>query len=64
MAKFGVFNQPSGPMKKPLKSPVTNAPAGDYYGTGIKAKMGRVRDGTGQVEVSPALMKKPPRSLA
>ena len=65
MAKVGIFNQPSGPNRKPLKPPVTNSPAGDYYGTGFKAKIGRMRGGsTGQVEVSPALMKKPPRSLA
>lgn len=37
---------------------------GDYYGTGIPAKIGRVVEGEGMVEVTPKRLKKPPKSLA
>lgn len=43
------------------KSPIG---MGDFYGTGIKQKMGRNRDVTGLNEVSPKKMKVPPKSLA
>lgn len=38
---------------------------GDYYGTGIVQKLGRMRDDSvGMVTLSKKQMKKPPRSLA
>lgn len=38
---------------------------GDNYGSGIKAKLGRVREDTmGMVKMGPKKLKKPPRSLA
>jgi hypothetical protein len=38
---------------------------GDFYGTGVKQKVGRLRgDTVGFREVEPSKMKKPPRSLA
>jgi hypothetical protein len=37
---------------------------GDYYGTGITAKIGRMRDGMGFQEISPKKLKTPPKSLA
>lgn len=38
---------------------------GDYYGTGIKAKVGTVRsDSMNMSQVTPAKLKKPPKSLA
>lgn len=37
---------------------------GDYYGTGVKAKIGRVRESFILNPVSKSKMKKPPRSLA
>lgn len=37
---------------------------GDFYGTGIRQKIGRMRDGLGFEAVSPTKLKKPPRSLA
>ena len=37
---------------------------GDNYGTAIKAKIGTMRSGTGQVAVPTAKIKKPPKSLA
>ena len=37
---------------------------GDNYGTGIRAKLGKVRDGTmGMVTIGQKKMKKPPKSL-
>lgn len=37
---------------------------GDYYGTGIKAKLGRVRGDTmGMVAMTPKKLKTPPKSL-
>ena len=38
---------------------------GDYYGTGIVAKLGRMRDDSmGMQALTPKEMKKPPRSVA
>jgi hypothetical protein len=38
---------------------------GDYYGTGIKQKQGRIRDDyMGTISMTPKALKKPPRSLA
>ena len=37
---------------------------GDNYGTAIKAKIGKMRSGAGQVVIGKAKMKKPPKSLA
>lgn len=37
---------------------------GDNYGTGIKAKVGRIIQGTGVNPASPKKIKTPPRSLA
>lgn len=38
---------------------------GDYYGTGVRAKLGRVRDDTmGMHQLTPESLKKSPKSLA
>ncbi len=37
---------------------------GDYYGSGIRAKLGRVREGMGMQSLSPKKIKTPPKSLA
>lgn len=38
---------------------------GDYYGTGIRAKIGKMReDSMGMHQITPAKLKKPPKSLA
>jgi hypothetical protein len=43
----------------------TSMGMGDYYGTGIKAKLGRVRDDSmGMMAVIPKKLKTPPRSVA
>lgn len=40
-------------------------PAGDYYGTGFKAKLGKVRDSsTGKSNIPEKSMRKAPESLA
>ena len=48
-----------------VHTPRSQKGLGDYYGTGIVQKMGRMRgDSTGMVTLSKKQMKKPPRSLA
>ncbi len=42
----------------------TSMGMGDYYGQGIRNAVGRIRSGSGQVEVTPERLKIPPRSLA
>ena len=37
---------------------------GDYYGTGVKAKLGKMIDGTGMATLSKGQLGKPPKSLA
>lgn len=36
---------------------------GDFYGSGVKNKMGRLLEGTGVNPLSKSKLKKPPRSL-
>lgn len=54
--------------RKALKNahtPNTKNGMGDYYGTGIKAKLGRVREDTmGMIAMTPDNLKTPPKSLA
>jgi hypothetical protein len=49
---------------KPAHTANTKFGHGDYYGTGITAKIGKMRSGLGMQEVTPSKMKKPPKSLA
>ena len=42
----------------------TSMGMGDYYGTGIRAKIGKMREGMGMQEITPKKMKTPPKSLA
>ena len=37
---------------------------GDYYGTGVRAKIGKIIDGVGFKEVSQKNLKTPPKSTA
>lgn len=37
---------------------------GDYYGSGIRQPIGKMRDGAGLYPISKKGMKKPPKSLA
>lgn len=36
---------------------------GDYYGTGIRAKLGKMRSGMGFEEIPPNKLKTPPKSV-
>ena len=53
---------------KPLKNAhtaTTKYGMGDNYGTGIKQKLGRMReDSMGMISLTPKKLKKPPKSLA
>lgn len=53
--------------KSPRFSHTANSPKGmgDYYGTGIRAPLGKMRDDSmGMIQVTPKKLKKPPKSLA
>lgn len=52
--------------KAPKKAHTSNSKTGmgDYYGTGIRNPLGKMRDGMGMYEVTPVKLKKPPKSLA
>lgn len=41
----------------------TSMGMGDYYGTGIRAKIGKMRDGMGMETVTPKQLKTPPKSV-
>jgi hypothetical protein len=52
---------------KPLKNAhASNSKIGmgDYYGTGVRNKVGRMIDGAGMNPVKSSKLKKPPKSLA
>jgi len=76
MAKHGIFNQPIAPKQRttskgfvaPTKEQATTGrymTAGDYYGTGFKAPIGKMRgDSTGMNPVPQKKLKVDPNSLA
>ena len=46
-------------------TPSSKKGLGDYYGTGIVAKIGKMRDDSmGMHQITPSKMKTPPKSLA
>jgi hypothetical protein len=52
-------------VKKEWHAPTTKYGMGDYYGQGIKAKVGRIRDDSmGMVDMPSKKLKVPPKSLA
>lgn len=57
-------------MKNAKKPKISHTPRsskgmGDYYGTGIRAKIGKMRsDSMGMVTLTSKELKKPPKSLA
>ena len=68
MTDYPIGVQPNKASKKPYKGAVHTAKSqkglGDYYGTGIPAKLGIMRDGSmGMQALTPQEMKKPPRSV-
>jgi len=54
--------------KKPYKGQAHTSGSskglGDYYGSGIVAKIGKMRSGMGYNQLSPTKLKTPPRSVA
>lgn len=66
MGKYGIFNQPAVKDGK-VKNQAFSAPkmgCGDYYGTGVKNPMGRMRDSSiGYRPVSRKQMGTPPKSV-
>jgi hypothetical protein len=55
----------SKPKNVPAHTAHTKFGMGDNYGTGIKAKLGRVREDTmGMIHVTPKKLKTPPTSVA
>lgn len=55
---------PKAPKSKGWHTPKSPKGSGDYYGTGVKQKVGKVIDGLGQKPLDQKKIKKPPRSLA
>lgn len=49
---------------KPAHTPRTKKGSGDFYGTGIKNKVGRIIDVTGYNDIPKSKLRKPPKSLA
>lgn len=59
------MKQAKSPKRKEWHSANAKYGMGDYYGTGIKAKVGRVRDDSmGMNAVIPSKLKNAPKSLA
>lgn len=52
-----------GPNKQ-VHTPNTKYGMGDYYGSGVKAKIGKMIEGTGMQNMSPRKIRTPPKSLA
>jgi hypothetical protein len=70
MAQAQQAGEPSRRQPKPYKKnrfahvQNTKYGMGDNYGTGIKQKLGRMREGVGMIQLTPKKLKKPPKSLA
>lgn len=68
MTNYPIGVKPSQASKKPYNgqahTPKSQKGLGDYYGTGIPAKIGKMRDNSmGMQALTPHEMKKPPKSL-
>lgn len=57
---------PKDKLPKQAHTPMTQRGVGDYYGTGIKQKVGKMRDSymVDSMPMSPKKMKTSPKSLA
>lgn len=60
----GYRNKQKKPYKGAVKTPASSQGIGDYYGTGIVAKLGTVRENFVNREQYAKDLKTPPRSLA
>lgn len=67
MTDYPTGVKPSAASKKPYNgaahTPKSSKGLGDYYGTGIVAKLGRVRSGMGQEILSTKKLAKSPKSV-
>jgi hypothetical protein len=63
--RTGYRNKQKRPYKgAPFHTPKSSQGIGDYYGTGVVAKLGRIRENFVVHEQYARDLKKPPRSLA
>lgn len=60
------FNRDPQKPKKPRFAHTANTKygMGDNYGTGVRAKLGKMRDGVGMIDMSPKKLGTPPKNLA
>jgi hypothetical protein len=67
VTEYPIGIKPSKASKKPYKgqahTPASPKGVGDYYGTGVRAKLAKIRSGLGQEILSERRLSKPPRSL-
>lgn len=64
--RYGIFNQPAIQSNGSIKNEArrVNVTAGDYYGTGVKNPMGKMRDSSvGFRPVSKKQLETPPKSV-
>lgn len=54
---------PKKPYKGQSHTPASSKGLGDYYGTGVRQKMGRMRSGMGMDTLSSKKLKTPPREI-
>jgi hypothetical protein len=50
--------------RKTAHTPRSPKGLGDFYGSGVRQKLGKMRSGLGMIELSPKKLKKPPKNLA
>jgi hypothetical protein len=71
--KHGIFNQPIAPKERKASSTFAAPsyegqkqmyPSGDYYGTGFKPKVGKLRASASSSPIPKKAMRLPPKSLA
>lgn len=58
------YRRSKKPYNGPVHTPRSSKGLGDYYGSGITAKLAKVREGLGMEVLSENRLKKPPKSLA
>lgn len=58
------YRRSKKPYNGPVHTPKSSKGLGDYYGSGIPAKLAKIREGLGTEVLSSNKLKKPPKSLA
>jgi len=64
MKKTNILPKTAKSIPQTVHTPKTQLGHGDYYGTGVTQKMGKVRDSFIDLCAPPKDVHKPPRSLA